>query len=97
MTISIDDESLIIPTYLPRRGYGQIHQHKAHFFERAHITQAREVSCDLNQLVTKLVKGLSRLSCMGHLAQTSLFKHVCYEADRDSASQRIPLSEGEDL
>ena len=51
MSFSLDDESVIVLTYLPRSFYRQVHQYSAHVFKRIEVAPEVGLLCKLNQCI----------------------------------------------
>ena len=51
LALSIDSESVIVLTYLPRSFYRQVHQYSAHVFKRIEVAPEVGLLCKLNQCI----------------------------------------------
>src|SRR5438445_57131 len=60
LALTIDRESVIIKTYLPRGIHRQVHQYVAYGFKRIQIAQTEGLLCKANQFIGEFDELLSR-------------------------------------
>ena len=70
--LTVDGESVIVQTYLPRSIYGQVHQHPAYLLKSTQIPQGIGFLCKMNQCISEFEKCFLRIDGLSQMAQNDM-------------------------